>query len=477
MFWAGLWAATARAQGALPPSQPITYQGFLTEDGQPADGEYDFSFTLFPTLTGGAPITTTIQVSDVTVTDGVFTVALDFGADVFTGEPRYLEILVRPGTGGNFTQLAPRQQLTPAPSALSLPGLWTRPYSVSVNLIGGYPGNVISPTVIGGVIGGGGEPAGIQAGPNQVWANFGVVGGGTLNTTGGILAFLGGGVGNRADGVSSVIGGGRFNSTNDTSGIAVIAGGQGNQMNSGVLGFIGGGLGNEIRGNNNSVIGGGDNNLVTDNYGVIGGGSLNVAGNSSTLPFDAEGATVPGGVNNHATAAYSFAAGHNARADDAGAFVWADNSGGLFESTAANQVRFRATGGYQIDTNGAGAGVKLDNGDTAWEVLSDRAAKTGLRQVDGLALLNALAAMPISQWRYLWEEPEMRHIGPMAQDFYAAFGLGDDERYISTLDADGVALAAIQALYGLVQEQAAQIEALEQQNAELVDRLETLEGQ
>jgi hypothetical protein len=71
----------------------------------------------------------------------------------------------------------------------------------------------------------------------------------------------------------------------------------------------------------------------------------------------------------------------------------------------------------------------------------------------------------------------MKHIGPMAQDFYGAFGLGDDEKYISTLDADGVALAGVQALYELAKQQQAQIEALQRQNAELNARLEALEGE
>jgi hypothetical protein len=64
----------------------------------------------------------------------------------------------------------------------------------------------------------------------------------------------------------------------------------------------------------------------------------------------------------------------------------------------------------------------------------------------------------------------------MAQDFYAAFGLGESERYISTIDADGVALAAIQGLYGLVLERDARIEELASENAALEHRLDDLEA-
>ena len=55
-------------------------------------------------------------------------------------------------------------------------------------------------------------------------------------------------------------------------------------------------------------------------------------------------------------------------------------------------------------------------------------------------------------WNYKSQDPSIRHVGPMAQDFYAAFGVGEDEKHITTIDADGVALAAIQGLYRLAQE-------------------------
>jgi hypothetical protein len=57
-----------------------------------------------------------------------------------------------------------------------------------------------------------------------------------------------------------------------------------------------------------------------------------------------------------------------------------------------------------------------------------------------------VAALPITQWRFKTEESDVKHVGPMAQDFHAAFGLGAQETAIATVDADGVALAAIQAL-------------------------------
>jgi len=73
--------------------------------------------------------------------------------------------------------------------------------------------------------------------------------------------------------------------------------------------------------------------------------------------------------------------------------------------------------------------------------------KTNIESVDAAEVLQKLATIPITSWAYLNERENVRHIGPMAQDFKAAFGFGADSVSISTIDADGIALAAIQELY------------------------------
>jgi hypothetical protein len=93
--------------------------------------------------------------------------------------------------------------------------------------------------------------------------------------------------------------------------------------------------------------------------------------------------------------------------------------------------------------------------------------KADVAPVDETTILSLLAELPISTWSYVGQNPSVTHIGPMAQDFHAAFSLGEDDRYISSVDADGVALAAIQALYQLVQEKDVQIAALEARVAAL----------
>jgi hypothetical protein len=96
---------------------------------------------------------------------------------------------------------------------------------------------------------------------------------------------------------------------------------------------------------------------------------------------------------------------------------------------------------------------------------SDRNAKEDFESVDSPAVLAAVLTLPIERWSYKGESA--RHLGPMAQDFAAAFGLGQDDRHIFPLDASGVALAAIQGLHGRVLAQAARLEALEGELAAL----------
>jgi hypothetical protein len=99
--------------------------------------------------------------------------------------------------------------------------------------------------------------------------------------------------------------------------------------------------------------------------------------------------------------------------------------------------------------------------------VSDRNVKRDIEPVDEQAVLETLARVPVSTWSYKTDDPAVRHLGPMAQDFYAAFGLGDTDRAYNSIDAHGVALAAIKALYERVEAQAARIEHLERENRDL----------
>jgi hypothetical protein len=94
----------------------FTYQGKLADGGYPAAGNYDLQFTLYDDASGSNVVSGPITTNAVEVTNGLFTVALDFGAEVFTGDARWLEVGVRaPGNSKDFTTLTPRQELTPCP--------------------------------------------------------------------------------------------------------------------------------------------------------------------------------------------------------------------------------------------------------------------------------------------------------------------------------------------------------------------------
>lgn len=104
---------------AAPLGTTFTYQGQLQDQGAPATGSYDFLFRLFDAASNGNQIGSSVVVGDVTVTDGVFTAPIDFGASAFNGEARYLDVAVRPGAStGSYTPLTPRQPLTATPYAL-----------------------------------------------------------------------------------------------------------------------------------------------------------------------------------------------------------------------------------------------------------------------------------------------------------------------------------------------------------------------
>lgn len=388
-------------------------------------------------------------------------------------------------------------QTTPVPLALALPGFRTEPVNGTYTIIGGFEGNSVDPGAIGSIVVGGG----IENEPNLVTGDYSSVVGGRSNVIDGSNSFIGGGNNNTIapnTAGSAIVGGLNHSIEASTS---FIGGGNGNRVESGALvATVSGGLGNSATGTA-AVIGGGQRNRVTDDQGTIAGGTDNLAGsddgelnnaplatvsggafNTAGGPFATVGGgnnnratgfggTVPGGIGNKAEGKFSFAAGQNAQALHDGSFVWSDGTPQTqTRSTAPNQFIVRATGGYLFST-GNFTGAVLRSGSGGWLAVSDRNVKEHVEPVDERAILEAVVALPVSTWNYKAQDDSIRHIGPMAQDFYAAFGVGEDERYIGTIDADGVALAAIKGLHRLVQEQRvqmqAQIDALEARIAAL----------
>ena len=394
--------------------------------------------------------------------------------------------------------------------------------------VGGGRGNVAGnySTVGGGesnvaegiraTIGGGGENIAsknnaVVAGgfSNTASQSFTTIGGGNVNTADASYATISGGAGNLANGRISTISGGTRNQTQNAyatvgggsfnlavGGTSTIAGGTRNQT-LGIGSSIGGGAGNKAAGLQSSIMGG-LSNQITDNYSVVSGGRQNHAGNGNDdtedTPYASVGggyenqaggaySVVPGGYENQALGDYSFAAGNQAQidAEHPGVFLFADSNDYTFVSSAPDEFAARATGGVRfvtaLDAIGEPlVGVRLPSGSGSWETLSDRDAKNSIQAVDVRQVLDALVEMPVNTWKYKGQAEAAQHIGPMAQDFYAAFGMGEDEHYIGTVDADGVALAAIQGLYQVVQEKDARISALEKRNTDQEKRLDDFEA-
>jgi len=365
-----------------------------------------------------------------------------------------------------------------------------------VTVIGGGGSNLASgdyATVVGGLT-------------NQATGDYAIAAGGQLNRAEGTESTAAGGYSNSAlanwssalggrlnivTGASATIAGGRENIA--TSQHASVLGG-GLNIASGPYSSVVGGLTNEATSSYShvgggqlnrstgieSTVGGGYSNEASDNWATVAGGRLGVASGSYAaigggVENRAEGpySTVPGGFACWATGQGSFASGTSARAEHDGCFVWNDDSGTVLSSSGPNQFRARAVGGVSFWTSAAG-GALLPGGSGSWSTFSDRNAKHHLEAIDPEAILDRVIELRLSSWSYK-EEGDVRHLGPMAQDFHAAFGLGPGDRYISTVDADGVALAAIQGLHRRLEARDRAMADLRTENDHLHAELERLE--
>lgn len=315
----------------------------------------------------------------------------------------------------------------------------------SANLIGNFPTNSVGKDVTGATIGGGGTPGR----GNRVTDIFGTVSGGLGNVAGNDS-------GTSCDAVYATVGGGQYNFARDA--YATVAGGGGNTASSNSS-TVAGGASNTASGNSSTVAGGNSNTASGEDSTVAGGMGNTASGFTST---------VPGGNNNTASGDNSFAAGVLANAKDSGSFLWCQTNGIVCNSLGTNSFQVAVLGPIFFFDGPNGAGCNLSAGGGSWNCSSDRNLKDDVTPIDSRLLLERVAQMPITQWKMKGEPVGRKHIGPMAQDFYAAFGLGDDDRYIALGDGQGVALAAIQALYKVVQEKDQQIQQLQQ-------RLERLE--
>ena len=390
------------------------------------------------------------------------------------------------------------------------------PSSTNTSILSGRDneilGNAHESTIVGG-----------QANLIETVQRGSFIGGGARNEIGldNDFGFIGGGRDNRIgtnDVISLVVGGGENVIGNNVDG-----------------GLMIGGFRNDILGSTDSgsrqiapiIIGGSDNEIGRgrgSSWAIILGGDNNRIGTNAPNAF------IAGGTNNLVAdnAGFSFAGGRRSRVNHVGSFVWADSQNASFNSAANDSFNIRSQGGlhlspqtslfcgsttrqmlnlfnedygvgvqsgtlyFRSDANfswfdsGTHSNASGDPGAGGTQLMrlnssglrvngtfvsaSDRNKKENFNPVDPREILDKVTALPLTSWNYK-TDPGNRHVGPMAQDFHAAFNLGDDDKYIATVDADGVALAAIQGLNQKLEEtvwkQADRLERLEAELAEL----------
>jgi trimeric autotransporter adhesin len=397
-------------------------------------------------------------------------------------------------------------------------GSYSNKISADFGTISGGDGNTINDGANAATIGGGadniasGYISAILGGAyNTASSDEAIVGGGLDNTANGNCAIVGGGYNNTASGLAATVGGGYVN-TADGANEPTVAGGNYNIANAA----------------NQPTVGGGTDNQATNDFATVPGGAYNVAGGKFSFAAgnqaqalhqgafvwaDSENAAFSSTTNDE----FSIRAQNgvriqsnkgihlnnadepiivrdwdvfatNAPADKVGIGRW-----GLFMEPSyltigipSNDVPNRYFQIAKYSTNGVATQlVQVDQSGniiaqgtvTANGVLltSDRNAKENFTPLDAQTVLAKVVALPMSEWNYKSDSAGQKHIGPMAQDFHAAFGLdGKDDKHISVIDEGGVALAAIQGLNQKLEEQKC---TLEKENATLKQQNDSLQKQ
>jgi len=391
------------------------------------------------------------------------------------------------------------------------------------NLIGGAPANTIDSGVIGSTIGGGGgrfRTGGLSN--NRVASDFSTIVGGNANIiqTNAQGSIIGGGIGN-------FIGGGAAGNEG-----AVIAGGDDNVVSAG-LATVCGGLGNTASGLGSFVAGGGVTGELSP--GAYYSAPNQASGTSAAVPGGA-GNTAAGkfslaaGYRAKANHDGSFAWGDSTESDvnttgNNQFLIRASGGVGIGTSSPATQLHV-ASGNQTVamfdGTSTGGTWLGLGNSSTGgqrWSIISsgsgngegpgrlifftsqgnarkmmldgsgnlnitgtlsqnsDRNLKTGFEPVNSQEVLEQVTRLPVMKWAYT-NEASVKHLGPMAQDFYAAFKIGADDEHIATVDEGGVALAALQGLNQKLDTQLkikdAEIERLDRSVAQLQELVHQL---
>lgn len=250
------------------------------------------------------------------------------------------------------------------------------------------------------------------------------------------------------------------------------------------------GSGNQVKGAAGFSAGAG--NRVCDTYGVALGNNAKSGGpliNGKCDPdsFNLRGlAAIAIGYNvtadqDHTTAMGKFASNNGFQ----GTFVWSDGSAqasaDTFRNTANNEFALRATGGFRFRTNlGGTTGCNLPAGSGVFNCTSSRLTKENFNPATDV--LGKLRKIPVTSWNYISEGQQVRHLGPMAEDFYSQFNLGTGNTSIGVQDLAGVSIAAVKELDAELQAKDAEIRRLQDEvktlragQSDLEKRLEAIE--
>ncbi len=250
------------------------------------------------------------------------------------------------------------------------------------------------------------------------------------------------------------------------------------------------GSGNQVKGAAGFSAGAG--NRVCDTYGVALGNNAKSGGpliNGKCDPdsFNLRGlAAVAIGYNvtadqDHTTAMGKFASNNGFQ----GTFIWSDGSAtasaDTFRNTANNEFAARATGGFRFRTNLTGTtGCNLPAGSGVFNCTSSKFTKENFLSEGNV--LSKLRKINVTSWNYISEGNQVRHLGPMAEDFYDQFKLGTGNTSIGVQDLAGVSIAAVKELDEQLQQKNAEIERLQNEvkqlrssQSELEKRLQTIE--
>jgi uncharacterized coiled-coil protein SlyX len=249
-----------------------------------------------------------------------------------------------------------------------------------------------------------------------------------------------------------------------------VGGVDGTQWDDGSMGFYNFAAGYNVTAQGNYAFAAGYASQAQLSYGVAMGYTANSNGTGA----------VAIGYRATANSDYAIALGQRASTNGFdGAIVISDQSStDSLLASATNQFSLRAAGGVRLYTNATKTvGVSLNAGGSSWNVISDRNRKESFLRIEGEDVLSRIRSLPVTTWQYRDEQDRaVRHIGPMAQDWHAAFGFSPDDTTINMSDFDGVNLAAIQALEARTAAQAGEIQALRGQVAERDARIESLEA-